>query len=82
MQRAKCNVQSLSGMVEVQNVENTYPKVPCWLLRNTVHCLVGDDAVTAVLPDTGLPAMMDGSSTFNEVLLSVDTNTVYVFQVK
>jgi hypothetical protein len=77
-------VQSLSDMVEVQNVENTHPKVPCWLLRNTVHCLVdvGDDPVTAELPDTGLPVMMDGSTTFNNVLLSVDSNTVYVFQVK
>jgi hypothetical protein len=73
-------------MVEVQNVENTHPKVPCWLLRHTVHCSVGDDAVTAELPDTGLPTMSDTFNldpyTFNEVLLSVDTNTVYVVQVK
>ena len=69
-------------MVEVQNVENTHPKVPCWLLRNTVHCMVGDGTtVTADMPDTGLPDMVDPFWINNEILLSVDSNTVYVFQV-
>ena len=72
----------MSDMVEVQNVENTHPKVPCWLLLNTVHCLVGDDTVKAELPDIGLPYMVDNTfSIQNKILLSVDSNTVYVFQV-
>ena len=72
----------MSAMVEVQNVENTHPKVPCWLLRNNVQCFVGDDTVKAELPDTGLPDMGDTFWINNEVLLSMDTNTVYVLQVK
>lgn len=55
----------MSSMIEVQKVENTavtHNEVPCWVVGNTVQCLVGGGTVSAYLQDSVFILQVNGAS--------------------